>query len=368
MNNRSKIMGFTRLKNKVSRNAFDKTRRHMFTAQIGELLPIFCEWVNPNETFHFGYDGMSRTAPLNTAAFTRLRENVQFFFVPFYSLWRFFPEVYSNMKVGAAGQNISSVAASATNALQLSTAMPYINYNSLLSYCSSVISESVYVLTSFISTNKFGRNNIPSLTDFEPVLSKGIQRFGTYRYVRAGKLFMALGYGDFSQVVTYDLVANIIEYLKTVDTFDAAKFRASKYYLNVKLSPNVSNVPNLSIFPLLAYHKICNDHYRALQWQPFNPTICNIDYISPTSNMDMATSFSSDLGGNTVYSLLDTIFETEQSNLPLDYLLGVLPVAQYGNESVAPVGLSPAYPDGTPALTASDHLPHSSRIACASLL
>ena len=65
MNNRSKIMGFTRLKNKVSRNAFDKSRRHMFTAQIGELLPIFCEWVNPNETFHFGYDGLSRTAPLN---------------------------------------------------------------------------------------------------------------------------------------------------------------------------------------------------------------------------------------------------------------------------------------------------------------
>ena len=61
----------------VNRNAFDLSHRHMFTAQIGELLPVFTQWVNPNETFKIGYNGKTRTAALNTDAFTRIRENIK---------------------------------------------------------------------------------------------------------------------------------------------------------------------------------------------------------------------------------------------------------------------------------------------------
>ena len=53
----NKVLGMHRLKNKVNRNAFDLTHRHMFTAQVGELLPVFSQWVNPNETFKIGYNG-----------------------------------------------------------------------------------------------------------------------------------------------------------------------------------------------------------------------------------------------------------------------------------------------------------------------
>lgn len=35
-----------------------------------------------------------------------------------------------------------------------------------------------------------------------------------------------------------------------------------------------------------------------------------------------------------------SIIDMEQSNLPIDYLLGVLPRAQYGDESVVSVGLN----------------------------
>ena len=50
----NKVLGMHRLKNKVNRNAFDLSHRHMFTAQVGELLPVFTQWVNPNETFKIG--------------------------------------------------------------------------------------------------------------------------------------------------------------------------------------------------------------------------------------------------------------------------------------------------------------------------
>ena len=62
----NKVLGMHRLKNKVNRNAFDLSHRHMFTAQVGEFLPVFTQWVNPNETFKIGYNGKTRTAALNT--------------------------------------------------------------------------------------------------------------------------------------------------------------------------------------------------------------------------------------------------------------------------------------------------------------
>ena len=68
----NKVLGMHRLKNKVNRNAFDLSHRHMFTAQVGELLPVFTQWVNPNETFKIGYNGKTRTAALSTDAFTRI--------------------------------------------------------------------------------------------------------------------------------------------------------------------------------------------------------------------------------------------------------------------------------------------------------
>ena len=88
----NKVLGMHRLKNKVNRNAFDLSHRHMFTAQVGELLPVFSQsryWCNPNETFKIGYNGKTRTAALNTDAFTRVRENIQYYFVPFQSLWKY---------------------------------------------------------------------------------------------------------------------------------------------------------------------------------------------------------------------------------------------------------------------------------------
>ena len=124
----NKVLGMHRLKNKVNRNAFDLSHRHMFTAQIGELLPVFSQWVNPNETFKIGYNGKTRTAALNTDAFTRIRENIQYYFVPFQSLWKYFEQQVNNMTKGDAGQNISKFASSSTEASKISISMPYISY------------------------------------------------------------------------------------------------------------------------------------------------------------------------------------------------------------------------------------------------
>ena len=101
---------------------------------------------------------------------------------------------------------------------------------------------------------------------------------------------------------------------------------------------SILNSPNLSILPLLAYHKICNDHYRNEKWQPFEPWTCNIDYLTPSDNMN-ASSF---IDRGTFNTLMTSILDLENSNLPIDYFTSVLPRAQYGDESAVSVGLNNA--------------------------
>ena len=95
-----------------------------------------------------------------------------------------------------------------------------------------------------------------------------------------------------------------------------------------------SNSPYLSIFRLLAYHKICNDHYIYRQWQPYQASLCNVDYLTPNSssllNIDDALLAIPGTTKADSMNLLDMRF----SNLPLDYFTGVLPTAQFGEESV----------------------------------
>ena len=85
------------LKNKPSRNSFDVSARNLFTAKIGELLPCAVYEMNPGDSIRIDASYFTRTAPLQTAAFTRLRENVQFFFVPYSQLWKYFNTQVLNM-------------------------------------------------------------------------------------------------------------------------------------------------------------------------------------------------------------------------------------------------------------------------------
>lgn len=291
MANRSNIMGLHGLKNKTSRNSFDLSHRNLFTAKVGELLPCFVQEVNPGDSIKLDSSYFTRTAPLQTAAFTRLRENVQYFFVPYQCLWKYFEGQVKNMTKNANGGDISQIATSPFANAKVSTEMPFISYTALHAYLNKLLN---YVDSSANPTelsNPFLYNN------------------GCWRHAESAKLLQLLGYGNFVQ--------------------QFKNFSGSKPYSLL----HVENAPALSVFRLLAYQKICNDFYTYRQWQPYNASLCNIDYITPdsSSSMDLSSKFSSisvsDLGKS---NMLDMRF----SNLPLDYFNGVLPTPQFGSESV----------------------------------
>ena len=204
----NKVLGMHRLKNKVNRNAFDLSHRHMFTAQVGELLPVFSQWVNPNETFKIGYNGKTRTAALNTDAFTRIRENIQYFFVPFQSLWKYFETQVTNMTHGDAGQNISKFASSSTEASSISTSLPYISYVDLASWLKLMFEHSVSAINAYVTIH----SDFGSIADFKSFCDSSTQYSDVfvcdgYRLCRAAKLLMSLGYGNFSTAIQYDVYA-----------------------------------------------------------------------------------------------------------------------------------------------------------------
>lgn len=291
MANRSNIMGLHGLKNKTSRNSFDLSHRNLFTAKVGELLPCFVQEVNPGDSIKLDSSYFTRTAPLQTAAFTRLRENVQYFFVPYQCLWKYFEGQVKNMTKNANGGDISQIATSPFANAKVSTEMPFISYTALHAYLNKLLN---YVDSSANPTelsNPFLFNN------------------GCWRHAESAKLLQLLGYGNFVQ--------------------QFKNFSGSKPYSLL----HVENAPALSVFRLLAYQKICNDFYTYRQWQPYNASLCNIDYITPdsSSSMDLSSKFSSisvsDLGKS-------NMFDMRFSNLPLDYFNGVLPTPQFGSESV----------------------------------
>jgi hypothetical protein len=337
-----KVLGMHRLKNKVNRNAFDLSHRHMFTAQVGELLPVFTQWVNPNETFKIGYNGKTRTAALNTDAFTRIRENIQYYFVPFQSLWKYFEQQVNNMTKGDAGQNISKFASSSTESSKISTCLPYISYVDLSHWLGLIYNHALDAVNGYFMSK-------PSVSDRS---SAGFKRYcdyssnytdvficDGYRLCRAAKLLMALGYGNFSVVVQYDVYSMAEAFVSSGASWDLAAFSKNyQYALNLSgfESASIKNSPNLSILPLLAYHKICNDHYRNEKWQSFEPWTCNIDYLDPSDNMNATTFISS----KSFTSLMTSILDLENSNLPIDYFTSVLPRAQYGDESAVAVGMN----------------------------
>lgn len=303
MANRSNIMGLHGLKNKPHRNSFDLSHRNMFTAKVGELLPCFVQELNPGDSIKVTSSYFTRTAPLQSNAFTRLRENVQYFFVPYSALWKYFDSQVLNMTKNANGGDISRIASSLVGNQKVTTQMPCVNYKTLHAY-----------LLKFINRTSVGSDG---------TVGSEFNR-GCYRHAETAKLLQLLGYGNFPEQFA---------------NFKVNNDKNNKSGLNFQ-DVTYKNSPYLSIFRLLAYHKICNDHYLYRQWQPYNASLCNVDYLTPNASSllnidDALLSIPDDPIKSDKLNLLDMRF----SNLPLDYFTGVLPTSQFGSESVVNLNL-----------------------------
>ena len=175
---------------------------------------------------------------------------------------------------GDANQNISKFASSSTQASTITTSMPYISYVDLAGWLRTMYLHARAAVNAFLIAHPKDTSaaEFKEFCDNSPIYSDVFICDG-YRLCRAAKLLMSLGFGNFSIIIQYDIFASAQAYIAQIGSWDVNDFQDYEYALDLDLfeASSITNSPNLSLFPLLAYHKICNDHYRNEKWQPFEP-------------------------------------------------------------------------------------------------
>ena len=264
------IMSLKSLKNKTSRNGFDLSSKRNFTAKSGELLPVRCWEILPGDSWSIDLKSFTRTQPLNTAAFARMREYYDFYFVPYDLLWNrantALTQMYDNPQHAVSIDPLSNFV--------LTGDMPYTTCEQIATYLNKV------------------------------ALDDGTERSANYfsynRGMCSAKLLEYLGYGNF------------YIYAQSKNNTWSSK-------------PLMSNL-QLNVYGLLAYQKIYADYYRDSQWEKISPSTFNVDYLNGTQ-MDMRLS-------DTINADYYNLFDLRYCNWQKDLFHGVLPRQQYGDVAV----------------------------------
>ena len=94
----SNLFSFGDVRNHPHRSGFDLSRRICFTSKAGELLPVYYKLVYPGDKFQIRHQLFTRTQPVNTAAYTRIREYLDWYFVPLRLINKNLPQALMNMQ------------------------------------------------------------------------------------------------------------------------------------------------------------------------------------------------------------------------------------------------------------------------------
>ena len=235
--------GMSNLQNHPHRSGFDIGRKNAFTAKVGELLPVYWDISMPGDKYKFSVEYFTRTQPVETSAYTRLREYFDFYAVPLRLLWKSAPSVLTQM------QDINQIQAlSLTQNLSLGTYLPSLKL--------SVFNSVFYRLNDNVDNpgNASGFKNM----------------FGFYRSDLSWKLLSYLGYGNMLSSVP----SSGNRWWST-----SLKNEASSSYSQAYIQNSYVNV-----FPLLTYQKIYQDFFRWSQWENANPSSYNVDYFTGLSH------------------------------------------------------------------------------------
>lgn len=266
------VMSFKNVKNKPHRSAFDLSYKNAMSAKVGELLPCFVKEVLPGDEFHIKPSNFTRTTPVNTAAFTRIRENVDFFFVPYRLLWDKWTQFIAQTDDPHYAMNITTAAGSFSSTPFMTAS----DINSVLR---------------FLKTHDGNGSDFACLDASQRVA-----------YAQTIKLLQYLGYGSF-----------------TFSLSTPAGF--------------LSGSTAISPFRLAAYQKIYYDFYRNSQWELSKPQCYNFDYMFQSSQLRIDSA--SLVNGITSSMPFDSLFTLRYANYSKDLTMGLNPSPQFGDTAIA---------------------------------
>lgn len=259
----------------VHRSSFDLSSKKLFTAKVGEILPCYWQIAIPGTKYRISSDWFTRTVPVNTAAYTRIKEYYDFYAVPLRLISRALPQAFTQMA------DYMTVASSSTSNASVLTSVPNVSQN---------------VLSVFLQTANAGDQTNTRDDAGLPIV------YGSC------KLLDMLGYGSM------------------IASSNTGKAAITKKYLGVDTLSDADNPlvyqtsQTVNALPFLAYQKIYYDFYSNSQWEKHKAYAYNVDYWPGTGNIGL---------------VMDMV-QLRYANYPKDYFMGMLPSSQYGSVAVLP--------------------------------
>ena len=264
-----------RAKIPTHRSSFDLSSKKLFTAKVGEILPCFWQIAIPDTKYRISSDWFTRTVPVNTAAYTRIKEYYDFYAVPLRLISRALPQAFTQMT-----DYMTSASSSTTNSSALT----------------SVPNVSQQILNIFLQAANSGDQTNTRDDAGLPIV------YGSC------KLLDLLGYGSMIASSNTDKAAITKKYLGVDNLGDAS-------------NPLVyATSQTVNALPFLAYQKIYYDFFSNSQWEKHKAFAYNVDYWS----------------GSGQISLVTDMVQLRYANYPKDYFMGMLPSSQYGSVAVLP--------------------------------
>lgn len=304
----SSLFSYGDVRNHPHRSGFDLSRRICFTSKAGELLPVYYKLVYPGDKFNIRHQLFTRTQPVNTAAYTRIREYLDWYFVPLRLINKNLPQALMNMQD-------NPVQASSINSNKVVTNdIPWI----LLSHDSKNLGLANLLLTMYKGDASVSINPV-------------VNFFGFNSGTLGAKLAMMLRYGNFMPKGYSDTTPGAYSLGLSESDFDLRAYNSS-YSVNV--------------LPFAAYQKIYADHFRISQWEQNEPYTYNFDWYS---GGNVFSSFTSDSVALKDYVEGNNLFTLRYANWPKDLFMGVMPNSQLGDVSVVDV-----LPQGQPVNVIAD--------------
>ena len=279
----------------------------------------------PGDKYKFNVEYFTRTQPVETSAYTRLREYFDFYAVPLRLLWKSAPSVLTQM------QDINQVQAlSLTQNLSLGTYLPSLSLSRLGQILSTLAGSS-----------------------WNPANPSDLNLKNLFGFNRGDLSFKLLSYLGYGNLITTAPPSGSRWWSTSLTNSDSSVY--TQQYIQNSF---------VNVFPLLAYQKIYQDFFRWSQWENANPSSYNVDYFSGLS-VELITS-SSVPSNSSNYWKSDTMFDLRYCNWNKDLLMGVLPNSQFGDVAVIDLGEGGSIPVGLGsgsafyALASSNQIPTSS--------
>lgn len=296
--------GLKELQNRPHKSGHDISAKNCFTAKIGELLPVWTDFAIPNCTYKFNLEYFTRTRPVQTSAYTRIREYFDFFAVPCNLIWKSFDSAVIQMGEKAP--------------LQSKDLLTNLTVKGDLPYCT---------LGDLSDALKFSSGNPAQLGNNVSVTPGFGNIFGYNRGDVNHKLLTMLDYGNVVSSNSSWIGTNTNRWWNMKSALTNKSDYSQKY--NVNLAVN--------LFFLAGYQKIYQDFYRWSQWENADPTSYNFDWHQGSGNL-FGLGLSSSIPAANDYWKRDNLFSLRYANWNKDKFMGILPNSQFGDLAVVDLG------------------------------